>query len=370
MRSAETAAGAAALLATDEAMGASFPSGAVLGVDTEFMRTDTFFPIAAVYQVSDGGDTVLMDALAGGRFEPLVRALTDPGRLKVMHALSEDLEVLDTHLGLRPVNVVDTQLAHAFLHPEFGVSYAGLVERHLGVALAKHSTRSDWLRRPLSAAQIAYAREDVTHLVPLWHRLRDGLEAAGRLAWVMEEMQRLLGRDAPGPDEHYRTFGGLWRLSRPQLGVLRSLVAWREREARRRDVPRARTVRDEHLMAIARAEDAAGAIARAVPPRTRRRYGEALLDAVRRGLESDSLPAPAPPPFTRRQGEIAAGLRQFARDRAERLGMAPELLSRKRDIDACVRHYLERRQLPPWFGAWREVLVGEDFEHQLGRLAA
>lgn len=370
MLSPESAAGAnlpPALLTDEETIEAAIPAQGPVGLDTEFMRTDTFFPIPALYQIAGSDGVALVDAQADATFASLADVLTDPNRLKVMHSLSEDLEVLDSHLGIVPAHVIDTQLAHAFATPEFGLGYAALVERHLGITLAKHSTRSDWLRRPLSAEQVSYAREDVEHLLPVWDRLGAELERLGRLDWPMEEMSRLLVRRPP-PEEYYRSVSGARRLSRRQLAILRSLVTWREREARRRDMPRARIARDETLLGLVESADDRPPSLQALSKGLRRRYGNVLLKAHAQGREDPSPPARLPGALSRRQGELGATLRKLAKECAERLGMAPELLSRKRDMDACVLHWREHHELPPWFGAWREGLLGDAFRKELGML--
>lgn len=359
--------GVSPLLADDAAIEKAIPTRGPVGVDTEFMRTDTFFPIPALYQIAGRQGVALVDGQADATFAALTQVMTDPTRLKVMHSLSEDLEVLDCHLGIVPAHVIDTQVAHAFVTPEFGLGYAALVERHLGIALAKHSTRSDWLRRPLSPEQLSYAREDAEHLLPVWESIGEELERLGRLDWAMEEMARLLVRRPP-PEEHYRGVSGARRLSRRQLAILRSLVTWREREARRRDMPRARIARDEALLALALGAEDRPPSLHALPKGLRRRYGNALLKAHAEGRNDPCPPPGLPGPLSRRQGELGAALRQFAKERAERLGMAPELLSRKRDMDACVLHWREHHDLPPWFGAWRENLLGDAFRRQLGTL--
>ncbi len=368
MRSPDPGADAASpLLVDDAAIEAAIPARGTLGLDTEFMRTDTFFPVPALYQIASGQGTALVDGQADATFDSLAQVMTDPTRLKVMHSLSEDLEVLDCHLGILPQRVIDTQLAHAFVTPEYGLGYAALVERHLGIVLEKHSTRSDWLRRPLSPEQLSYAREDVEYLLPLWERIGEELERLGRLDWAMEEMARLLVRRPP-PEEHYRGVSGARRLSRRQLAVLRSLITWREHEARRRDMPRGRLARDDALLALAVAADERSPSLQALPKGLRRRYGRTLLQAHAEGRSDPDLPPRLPQPLSRQQGELAATLRQMAKECAERLGMAPELLARKRDLESCVLHWREHGDLPPWFGAWREGLLGDAFRQRLAAL--
>lgn len=359
--------GSSPLLADDAAIEAAVPAQGTLGLDTEFMRTDTFFPIPALYQIAGERGTSLVDGQADATFAALAQVLTDPTRLKVMHSLSEDLDVIDCHLGVLPQHVIDTQLAHAFVTPEYGLGYAALVERHLGIALAKHSTRSNWLRRPLSPEQLSYAREDVEHLLPVWERIGAELERLGRLDWAMEEMARLLVRRPP-PEEHYRGVSGARRLSRRQLAILRSLITWREREARRRDMPRAHLARDDALLGLAlEAEDRPPSLD-ALPRGLRRRYSKTLLRLHEQGRDDPSPPRRLPGPLSRRQGELGATLRKIAKECAERLDMAPELLARKRDMDACVLHWREHGDLPPWFGTWRANLLGEEFRRRLGGL--
>ena len=345
--------------AFDQALGARCD---VLGIDTEFIRVNTFYPIPALYQLAQGAQITLVDAQARLDYSSLRTTLLDPRVTKIMHACSEDLEVLQHHLDVRPLGLVDTQLAHAFLEPEFSMSYAGLVERYLGVELAKQSTRSNWLKRPLSAAQLKYAVDDVLHLPELWRMIRARLEEQDRYPWFVEEMLRTLGQPIVPPEEYYRTLKGAWRLHPQQLSVLRILVTWREREARDRDVPRSKTVWDTHLMRLAQSERISAHILEGIlPPGIVREYGEAVVNAFDEGKSATQSPEPLPRPFSSHQGKIIKMLRDIASEAANRLGMAVELLARKRDVEACVRHYEDRRVLPVWFAGWRDELVGDSF---------
>ena len=358
------ASGAGPLIATDAALEACIGSlGSTVGVDTEFIRVRTFYPIPALYQLAGHEGVALVDAQSAAHFDSLKSLLLDSGRTKIVHACSEDLDVMAAHLGLRPVNLVDTQVAHAFLDPDFSASYAKLVEHYCGLKLGKHETRSDWLQRPLSGEQIAYAREDVAYLGSIWQHQREALAAKGRLDWFYEEMAAILAAPAATPDTWFETLKGAWRLSCRERSVLRSLVRWRENEARRRDLPRAYTVRDEHLLALARCErlNAAGA-ASLLPRRTAKRYGRILVRVHREGMD-DPNPAPkAARPLNRRDGETVSELRTAGRRESERLGIAPELLARKRDLEAVFRHYRNCGELPGRYRqGWRRDVVAATF---------
>ena len=368
----DQAGGASArLIGTDTELDAALASlGTTVALDTEFIRVRTFYPIPALYQLAGNGIVVLIDAQSDATFAALTALLVDEERTKIVHACSEDLDVFDTHLDVRPVNLVDTQLAHAFLGEEFSASYAKLVEGYLGVSLDKHETRSDWLKRPLSAQQVAYAREDVAHLPAIWQRQREALAAKGRLAWFLEDMRTLLTVPCATPDTWFETIKGASRLSDRERAVLRSLVRWRENEARRRDLPRAYTVRDQDLLALARRKQLAQAdVAGLLPRRTARRYGRVLVRVHREGLEDPCPPAAAARSLSGRERTMLKELRAVGRRESERLGMAPELLCRKRDLDAVVLHHREHGELPPRYReGWRREIVAEPFNELLGAL--
>ena len=340
----------------------------VIGLDTEFIRTRTFYPIAALYQVATPDATYLVDPLPIDRWDGFAALLCDPEATVVMHACSEDLEVFARHLQIQATGLFDTQVAEGFLGPDFSLSYAALVERYGGGTLAKHATRSDWLARPLSEGQLHYAREDVEHLLMLHERLVAGLRETGRLTWFEEENQRRTRSNGVAPDQYYRSLKKAWRFSARQLARLQGLCTWREQRARTRDLPRQRVVRDEHLLELAQQQRSdKDAVFAALPEPVARRFCRDLMPVLE---DADArpeaeLPAPLEPPLNQRQSELVKRLRNIAREQAEQLGFAPELLSRRRDVEACLRHFIEHRQLHEVFQGWRYPLVGERFEDLL-----
>ena len=341
----------------------------IIGLDTEFQRTDTFFPIPGLYQVASETGIWLIDPLAIRDWTPLIETLADPGTVKILHACSEDLELLYRHLDVRPEGVFDTQLAYAFLAENFSSSYAGLVEALLGEKLAKHHTRSNWLKRPLSDDQLRYAQDDVVHLIELHDVLKAELESTGRWHWFIEDMRRR-GRYAPRePSSYFAGVKKAWQLDAEQLAVLKRLCEWRERRAMAEDVPRNRIVWDEHLFEFARHDvvDLAET-QRMLPPGVARRYGK---DIVRVHGEGRKRPpeTPLPQPLGRKQKGMLKRLRDIGRRRAQELGIAPELLARQRDLEECIRRYRSSGVLSETFLGWRNAFLGSDLLAELGERA-
>src|SRR5690554_1631772 len=154
-----------------------------LALDTEFFRESTFYPVPALLQLTAGDAVYLIDPQALEPTESL-RALLSGGPLKLLHASSEDLEVLDVWAGVAVAPVVDTQVAQGLLGEDPAIGYQRLVEHWTGVLLPKEETRSAWLERPLSEAQCLYAALDVVYLLEVWKRQRERLAELKRLAWL------------------------------------------------------------------------------------------------------------------------------------------------------------------------------------------
>ena len=342
---------------------------AVIGLDTEFQRTNTFFPLPGLYQVVSGDNVFLIDPLVIEEWSPLVEVLEDPGRMVVMHACGEDLELMLHHLGARPARVFDTQLAHAFISTDFALSYTNLVRTHIGAEMGKAQTRSNWRKRPLTDAQVRYACEDVAHLLELYEHLSERLQGLDRLSWFEETMADHGRYEPSDPERYYLGMRKAWRLKGEQLAVLRQLTSWRERVAMREDVPRNRVVWDEHLITFAeRRELSERLIWDLLPKPVARRYGKDILAEHSAGRACEPLPR-LEPPLTQRQGEVSKALREAARSEAEDQRMSQELLARKRDVEECIRHYLRTGDLSREYSGWREPLLGDRFRDILAVLA-
>ncbi|MEO8747009.1 MAG: hypothetical protein ABI379_05070, partial [Rhodanobacter sp.] len=219
---------------------AALPRDAIVGVDTEFMRTHTFFPQLALLQLSWDGHQALVDPLAFKLDAFLQPALGSAATVTVMHSASEDLEALAQALPDGPGVLFDTQLAAAFVGMGFGLSYRALVLELAGAELDKGETRSNWLQRPLSAAQCTYAALDVVYLEAMHEQLSRRLQQCGRSAWHAEDCARLKQRatgQEPDPQPQ-RAMRGAADWAAPQQALLRRVLLWRDATARKLDVPR------------------------------------------------------------------------------------------------------------------------------------
>jgi ribonuclease D len=339
----------------------------VLGLDTEFVRTNTFFHRLGLIQISDGTESWLLDPLAVKDLAPLAEVLKGPN-LKVLHSASEDVEVFHRAIGVPPAPLFDTQIAAALSGVGPALSYQRLVFEVLGLEISKDETRTDWMLRPLSPAQLAYAAADVAYLIPLHARLTARLAEMGRLEWALDESAQQLdtSRLDEDPARAYLKVKGAGRLDRRQLAALRLLAAWRESEARRRDLPRSFVVKDDLLAALATRFPTTAAEIERLPGGDRRqaeRNGAAwlrLLAEARALPDAELPPRVASSPPTPAIKALEEKLRETVRRRAEELGVAPEVLASRRVWGPLLRSAADGEPtLPRDLAGWRREVIGE-----------
>ncbi|GAB3374175.1 ribonuclease D [Spongiibacter taiwanensis] len=333
-----------------------------VALDTEFIRTDTFYPIAGLVQVGVGGRSYLIDPLEIDDWAPLVALFADESLVKVIHSCSEDLEVFQRLLGCLPRPLLDTQIGAALAGLGGGMSYQRLVEAVSGVHVEKGETRSDWLQRPLSDRQCLYAALDVDHLQGVYQALRGSLERQGRLQWWWDECEQMMTSAASpaGNEGYYLRVKGGWKLRGKHLLLLQRLCEWREQQAQEQDVPRGRVLKDQACFDIAlkspgNVNQLAGI--KEVSPKLVRRHGEGILDIVSSAMtaaESEyPLPIPAPP-----SGDDLRkfkSLREFVQVESEKLSLPPELVLKKKEMESLVRDGRWPDNLP----GWRKTVLGD-----------
>jgi ribonuclease D len=343
-----------------------------LALDTEFVGEDTFIPRLELIQVATATTAAIIDfpaVQASGSLDAFWELICDTKIEKVLHAGRQDLDLFATHAGQIPKPFFDTQIAAAMVGYGAQVAYANLVQRLHGTKLAKAHTFTNWSARPLSEDQIAYALEDVEFLLSIHTHLQDRLSALGRMEWVSEEFARLetaVGEKSREPQERYQRIRG-WETLKPKgAAVLRELAAWREVEARRRNVPRGRVMRDEVLLQLARhppksVNELRGL--RGIHSAEVDRQGDQLLATITLAL---ALPPSAWPavPRERKPDPESTGLVELLqavlKARAAEEGIAPTMLATSADLQTLVEGKQNRTALDvPILRGWRRQLAGE-----------
>ncbi len=339
-------------------------------LDMEFERERSYWPKLQLIQVGTYDEAAAVDPLALHDLTPLYDLIADPLVEKVTHAGRQDAEIFYLGSGNPPRNLYDTQIAAALLGMGEQVGYASLVGRVLGNRVEKKERITDWGRRPLSDAQLAYALDDVRYLLPIRDKLNQELEELGRRDWLMEELRFY---EDPGlytqdPDTLYFRVSRWRTLNRRGLGLLRELARWREEEAARRDVPRGRVVADDVMVDIAlrkpkRIQDLTPL--RRLHPREIEKSGEAILAAIQRGMEVSDSDLPSPPKPPREDPDSAHAvdlLGVLLRLRARDMRIAPSYLGSQKELASLVSWLSGKRNgnPPPLLSGWRREAVGDD----------
>ncbi len=356
-----------ALITTTDALAAACHRLALhpfVTVDTEFMRETTYYPKLCLIQMASRDEAVLVDPLAPEiDMTPFLVLMRDPNVMKVFHSGRQDLEILWNLDRCIPNPVFDTQVAAMVCGYGDSVSYEQLAHDLAKARIDKSSRFTDWSQRPLSDAQLIYASSDVTHLRDVYLALKHDLETTGRLHWLDDEM-RVLTSPATyemDPDNAWQRLRG--RIRKPkELAILIELAAWREREARTRDVPRSRVLKDDAIMDVVTAApksvEALGKL-RSIPSGFERsRTGADIIAAVERGLSRDPKTLPDLERGDRRNYspatvELLKVLLKMVSD-AERV--APKVIATVDDLEAIAS---DDAATVPALTGWRREIFGE-----------
>jgi ribonuclease D len=333
-------------------------------VDTEFLRETTYYPLLCVAQLASPDEAVVVDALAPGiDLGPLFALMTDENVVKVFHAARQDIEIVWNMAKKIPHPIFDSQVAAMVLGYGDSISYDALVQRITGDQLDKSHRFTDWTRRPLSDAQISYALSDVTHLRTVYLKLAADLAKRERTSWVEAEMGVLTSPETyrMDPDRAWERLKS--RVRKPkELSVLIEIAAWREREAQTRDVPRSRVLKDDVVGDIAvqapTTVERLGHLRSLPKGFERSRWGEAIVEAVQRGLERDPKTLPRfdrfrPAPNGAATVEL---LKVLLRMTAESHGVAAKVIATVDELDRIAAD--DEADVPALKG-WRRELFGD-----------
>ena len=333
-------------------------------VDTEFLRETTYYPLLCVVQMASPDEAVVIDALADGiDLTPWFGLMNSETVVKVFHAARQDIEIV-WNMGKKiPHPIFDTQVAAMVLGYGASISYDQLVQRITSDTLDKSHRFTDWTRRPLSDAQISYAVSDVTHLRDVYLKLAADLAKRERTNWVEAEMNVLTSPDTYRSDPERAWERLKSRVRRPkELAVLIEIGAWREREAQMRDVPRSRVLKDDVVADIAvqapTTLERLGHLRSLPKGFERSRWGEQIIEAVKRGLERDPRTLPRLERFRPAPNGAATVelLKVLLRMTAERHGVAAKIIATVDELDRIAAD--DEADVPALRG-WRRELFGE-----------
>ena len=347
-----------------------------IALDTEFIRTDTFYPQPGLIQVGTGAGVFLIDPLAIDQWAPLAQLLADQSVIKVLHASSEDLEVFKLLTGTVPTPLFDTQLAAAFANLGFSLGYQALLKCLLNIELPKDETRSNWRQRPLTDAQIRYASLDVAHLLTIYEHLEHLLAPTPKKAWLADESLSLTRNVLPfDPDNAFKEVKRAWQLYPQQLAVLKELCHFRETESRQQDVPRNRIIPKGSLWPLARFQPKTMNGLRETPDMRSgiiRHHGEQILDIIRTASQIPPVQRPEklPAPLPKQAKEWGKRIKTLMSQLAVEQHLPLELLMPGKLTTPLLRSWLEEGQftLPDTLTGWRRDIIGIPLVNQLNQL--
>jgi ribonuclease D len=333
-------------------------------VDTEFLRETTYYPLLCIAQTACSDEAVVIDALAPGiDLSPFFELMGNERVLKVFHAARQDIEIVWHRARIIPHPLFDTQVAAMVLGYGDSISYDQLVQRITGDALDKSHRFTDWTRRPLTPAQTAYAVSDVTHLRDVYTALLADLGRRARAGWMDDEMEILTSPDTYRAEPERAWMRLKTRVRKPkELAVLIEVAAWREREAQTRDVPRSRVLKDDAIGDIAVQQPTTVerlATLRSLPKGFERsKWGEGILEAVKRGLARDpkTLPHIDRPKPAQNGSAVVELLKVLLRMTSEKHGVAAKVIATVDDLDRIAAD--DDADVPALKG-WRRDLFGE-----------
>ncbi|HHL42947.1 MAG TPA: ribonuclease D [Hellea balneolensis] len=342
-------------------------SAPFIAVDTEFMRERTFYSILALIQIATPDDEAIIDPLAKGLdMTPFLELLLDEKITKVLHSSRQDYEIFYQMCGEVPKPLFDTQIAAMALGYGESIGYLALVKGELGIKLDKGQRFTDWMKRPLSDKQLSYALADVTHLRDLYPGLVRKLKQKGRTDLVKEEMQALY-------DETLYNFDPdlVWRRLKPKsrhtayLAVMKAVAAWREKQAKARNIPRNRVFKDDVIYQIAQRRPRSLkdlSALRGIPPGLHKQKNvDRLIKAIGHACDNaDKLAPVIPKPVNMPAGLGPATemLKTLLRIRAENEGIAPRIVASNAELEK-IAAFGEDADVKTLKG-WRRKLFGEE----------
>ena len=333
-----------------------------IGVDTEFIRTKTFFPKLCLLQISSEQHSTCIDFLKKNDLTLIWKELFNPNKLKIFHSARQDLEIFYLINKKTPPNIFDTQIAASLLGYSSQVGIRQLLKQELDIEINKTETRSDWSKRPLDAKQIQYAIEDVKHLVSLHGVLRKKLIGKGRYNWVLEDSSKIMSdpEDFFDPHQSWKRVSGIKNLRPKNQNLAVKLAIWREKKAMELDLPRQWTLNDQALIKIAKTKPSSldqfnklGIDTRSLEAM----HQEQILKIISQNLNGTKR-SKAPSQKKRKlhpNPNLLKGFSKCINAKALELNIPSDVLASKKDCLSLLQDTNNSRLL----NGWRKKVIGE-----------
>ena len=349
-------------------------SAPLIGIDTEFVSEDTFYPDLCLIQIATHDELAVVDTSAIEDLAPFWKMLTGGEHVTILHAGREELNFMLRAVDATPKRLFDVQIAAGFCSNEYPSAYGSVVSKFLGHKVAKGEQRTDWRKRPLTSAQIDYALEDVRYLLPLHQRLIELLTEQERLSWFEAEMEGWQQEVRTALNrKDWRRVSGLGKLNPRSLAIVRELWNWRYEEAKRRNQPQKRLLRDDLIVELAKRKVDSPERIMAIRGMERsavKRKADELAACVRRGLKAPVERTPrsprqnAPSQLNLLGQFLAPALGTICR-RAEIATSMVGTASDVRELIAYRMGFSENGSLPTLTQGWRAQLVGNVIDELL-----
>ena len=338
-----------------------------IAFDTEFVSEDRYYPELCLVQVAAQGRLAVIDPLTVSDLAPFWQLVASAGHTTIVHAGREEFRFCRRAIGARPADLFDTQIASGLVGLDYPAAYGTLLQRLLGESLGKGETRTNWRHRPLSKKQLEYAVQDVVYLEPLYDHLMGQLEELGRRHWLRDELagwQDQLEREET--TERWRRVSGISGLSRRQLAILYELWRWRDSQARSRDIPPRRVLRDDLMLELSRRASADEHQIRAVRGMDWRKLQRSIPDiagCIARGLAlpDEHLPNSGPKIPRPQYALLGQFLATAVNSMARAANVAPGLTGSVQDVRDLIAYHLGYggEDVPVLAQGWRSEVVGQ-----------
>ena len=335
----------------------------VIGIDTEFVRERTWRADLGLVQLSDGKQVWLVDPLKTGPLDSLAALFETESVIKVLHAPSEDLDILFYVSGAVPEPLFDTQVACSMLGQSLQMGYHSTVEWLLELTIDKGETRSNWIKRPLRPAQLKYAALDVCLLPMMYRQLRSQLLELGRLEWLQEDCTRLLNkaRTASDPTQSWKRINGNGRLDETSLAILQALCTWRKAVAEKSNLARGFVIKDTALLTLANQKPGTLEALSKLDiwhPKSIQRHGQTVLNIIQQCLDR-GLKARSPAALEPEHRKLMSNMRRLVLERSTKLKLEPALLASRRELEGLILSP-GGEPVPERFLGWRKDIISDD----------